>query len=88
MNTTILTLRGTTTEDGRTYITSEQLRGFRLVVHPGEILEDEINSALRVFYPIYREAETRRNLKIYTRKTPSTERYSREMNISAELAFA
>lgn len=52
-------LKCTGLEDGRVYITSETLPGFRLVVQPGENLEAEVISALKVFYP-YRIAAVAR----------------------------
>lgn len=36
----------------RTYITSN-LEGFRLIIQPGQNAKDEIEQALKIFYPLY-----------------------------------
>jgi hypothetical protein len=47
------TFHGQEMADGRIYITSSDLRGFRLLVSDMAAIETEIVAALAVFYPVY-----------------------------------
>lgn len=46
--------------NGRVFISSTNLPGFMLVVHPNESESVEVRRALDVFYPLYVSTESRR----------------------------
>jgi hypothetical protein len=46
-------------DDGRLYITSSDLPGFRFLAEPEEEFQNELLAALREFYPIYHAAKAK-----------------------------
>ena len=59
-------LRGADTEDGRTYVTSPDLRGFHFVLEPGEDPLEAMEPTLRVFVERYLETEIKELLPAMT----------------------
>ena len=59
-------IEGAPRSDGQVYFTSPDLPGFRLLLQDREgdasVYSDEIISALKVFYPLYKQAEARRKV--------------------------
>ena len=55
--TITIRLRGQDTEDGRTYVTSPDLRGFHFVLEPNEDPLEAMEPTLRVFVERYLETE-------------------------------
>jgi hypothetical protein len=89
MPTETFTFDGKRMDDGRIYITSNDLTGFRLIVHPGENVEAELVSALNAFFPLYmavkaKAAAKARAPKIATHQVRDHNSYS----FSAEYAMA
>ena len=63
MLTETFELRGEPRPDGRMYFTSPDLPGFRLLLEQRDepsAYKDEIISALRQFYPLFKAAEAKR----------------------------
>jgi len=81
-------LEGQEMEDGRTYITSETLKGFRLMVQPDENVESAVLRALKVFYPLW---SSQRAKEAAERRAPRVEvvrDHSPYFAMSAEYACA
>jgi hypothetical protein len=88
MDPMVFTMDAKERKDGRLYITSKDLSGFRLIVHPGENLEEEVVGALKVFYPLHMASKAKAEAQ---KRVPRVERTSKrlgEFSLSAEFEMA
>jgi hypothetical protein len=88
MRSETFNFQGTELEDGRIYVTSDDLPGFRLVVSDEESLERELTSALRTFYPIYIAAKARAEASNRQPRLSKPDRSRGSYELSAEFSFA
>jgi hypothetical protein len=88
MRSETFTLHGRQMDDGRIYVTSEELHGFRLVVSNEASMEHEITGALGIFYPVYIAAKARVEAAQRRPRISRVQRVQGSLDLSAEFAFA
>ena len=88
MRSETFTLHGQEFDDGRIYITSTDLPGFRLFVVDRTNMDYQIIGALRMFYPIYIAAKARTEAKQRQPRLSKASPSRGSFDLSAEFSFA
>jgi len=88
MRSETFTLHGQETKEGRIYLTSPDLHGFRLLVSNEANLEREVTEALRTFYPLYISAKAKTEARQREPRLSRVHASHGKFDMSAEFAFA
>jgi len=84
MEPMVFTMDTKTRDDGRLYVTSKDLPGFRLIVHPDEDLEATVVGALKVFFPLHMASKASAEARQRVPRVERTSTREGELSLSAE----